>query len=615
METKLEVFRKQIKEDIKNIQNNYLIGDAHIKKDEYAFNYWVLSKIFNVDEEIIPQQITEYSDKSIDCWMHFPEKKEIFIIQNKYYAPTTPLSLKDVSYFLNTPLSLLNNNKYTKSKELQHIFNQCQDCEDYFINLCFFVTTDHVKEDVRILFEDFNKKQKDMKNRATIRAFLYTLPDIYEKYFGEMYNYQPAFSYDLETVNKGTFAAIREEYGIDMKSDAYYIITPVTQIYNLYKKAEEKNYSLFEENIREFLGKNKINKGIIQTLEDPEERRQFLYYNNGITLICKDVISSLKNTKRILTLKDPQIINGCQTTNSIVDVLNTLSVDRRDKEYSKVYVMLKTLVISKNDESFPEFYHNVVKYTNRQNSISDKAFTKKTDLFLRIQKEFEQRGVLLLVKPSDKTSFLNKLKTKELKGVQLRAKLNKIIEPLDMKIENDKDIIVDLEKLLQIFLAFMKDGYEAYTKKPDLLKRESFIFNNISTRMQELINFDNLIRLYYLYLKAEKNRKSSETKRSPIPYYLIGFLGHFIQTEKTPQTIEKLLNKIFSPKFHEIYNHLVTLTDFYRVMCANNNVDFNKMLKQPIKEDFLAQSQSLLAASSEKQQLIQFLRTEEVEAN
>ena len=61
----------------------------------------------------------------------------------------------------------------------------------------------------------------------------------------------------------------------------------VVDIYEIYKQAIEKNYELFEENIREYLGTQGINNGIIKTLKDSVDRANFFYYNNGITIICE----------------------------------------------------------------------------------------------------------------------------------------------------------------------------------------------------------------------------------------------------------------------------------------------------------------------------------------
>ena len=42
-------FRKQIEQDIKGYQDNFKFV-ANIHKDEWAFNYWVLDKLFYEDD-------------------------------------------------------------------------------------------------------------------------------------------------------------------------------------------------------------------------------------------------------------------------------------------------------------------------------------------------------------------------------------------------------------------------------------------------------------------------------------------------------------------------------------------------------------------------------------
>ena len=76
-------FRKQIEEDIHaykeanpNIEN--------LQKDEWAFNYWILDKFFNEDDEIILDKIVDYKDRGIDAYEWFEDTKELYIIQNKW---------------------------------------------------------------------------------------------------------------------------------------------------------------------------------------------------------------------------------------------------------------------------------------------------------------------------------------------------------------------------------------------------------------------------------------------------------------------------------------------------------------------------------------------------
>ena len=83
MTAKSEVFLNQIKEDIAVLQENFKDVDPRIEKDEYAFNYWILSRIYSMDEELIPTNITEYDDKNIDCFVYYENRKELYIIQNQ----------------------------------------------------------------------------------------------------------------------------------------------------------------------------------------------------------------------------------------------------------------------------------------------------------------------------------------------------------------------------------------------------------------------------------------------------------------------------------------------------------------------------------------------------
>ncbi len=43
-------FRNQLNEDISLIQKDWDYLSRYIKKREYAFNYWVLSRLYNIDE-------------------------------------------------------------------------------------------------------------------------------------------------------------------------------------------------------------------------------------------------------------------------------------------------------------------------------------------------------------------------------------------------------------------------------------------------------------------------------------------------------------------------------------------------------------------------------------
>jgi hypothetical protein len=143
----MNTFKEQIQEDL-DLLKEKLAWDSQIGKDEYAFNYWVLSNIYNLDEEDCNTNITEYNDKGIDCFVHYEDDKELYIIQNKYYNENTPLSSKELSDFLTRPLSKLEEGSYTRSPELQKIYLKIKDDKDYKVFLHFFVTNNRNSADL-----------------------------------------------------------------------------------------------------------------------------------------------------------------------------------------------------------------------------------------------------------------------------------------------------------------------------------------------------------------------------------------------------------------------------------------------------------------------------------
>src|SRR5690606_19059531 len=76
------------------------------------------------------------------------------------------------------------------------------------------------------------------------------------------------------------------------------------------------NHRVFEENIRSYLGKtNLVNEKIQATLEDINKKDLFSVLNNGITIVTPE-LTLTPNTKEI-SLTNYQVINGCQTSNTL----------------------------------------------------------------------------------------------------------------------------------------------------------------------------------------------------------------------------------------------------------------------------------------------------------
>lgn len=575
-------FKKQIEEDIREYQENYKYI-SNIQKDEWAFNYWVLDKLFYEDEELVEEKIVDYHDLGIDAYEIYEDTKDIFLIQNKYYGETTAITAEYVKNdFLLRAITALENGTYKKSDELQGAFSKYKDSADFTVYLQLFVTNNIHNREADEYVKKFNV------SHPKYIAKIFYLDDIEERYYGETQQVKKNISVKVESVNKGTILNINTEgYKLENVIDARYVLTPVVSVYRLYRDSIEKGYPIFDKNIREYLGNKGVNKSIYQTLLDEDDRKNFFYYNNGITVICDRMTKIVTqpsdyNMNAAFTIDNPQIVNGCQTVNSIYEALKNIDPDNLEKNFKDTFVMLKILEINREDSGDDKLYKDIVKYTNSQNSIDEKTFVANTDTFIRLQNEFEAKGFLLLIKQSDKNKFANKYKVatklKELSAERIsRFGLNEI--------KKASDTFIPLEKFLQVINAFVAGGYVAYVKKSSMLKFGS-------EQYQTAINFiksgyvtnEVMLDLYMLYKRAEQTKKEKNDSRTPIPYYLIdGFAKYECDGRNPAKIVEQLQDK---DKVNKVVNLYTAVSKAYaREYNKKFNIDYNKMIKRNVEYD------------------------------
>ena len=170
----------------------------------------------------------------------------------------------------------------------------------------------------------------------------------------------------------------------------------VVSAFDLAELVEKNEHYIFESNIRKHLGgKGSINKKISTTLE--EDPHNFFEWNNGITITVDDV--SIKNNE--LYLKGAQIVNGAQTSKSILD---------KKKKANNVNAEVLVTVIKTKDE---EHQRKITKYRNSQNAVKGKDYVSLQDYFVsvhhmltRLDYCFEhQQGLWLNLSPADKSKF------------------------------------------------------------------------------------------------------------------------------------------------------------------------------------------------------------------
>lgn len=584
-------FRTQIREDIKEYQLRYP-NISNIEKDEWAFNYWILDKFFYEDEELIEDKIIDYNDMGVDAYEIYEDTKELYLIQNKYYNDSSKLSAEYVKNdFLLRPITALENGTYRKSVEVQDFFSKYKKHDDFTVYLQIYVTNNNRCDDAEEYVKKFNT------GHPKYRASIFYLDDIKEKYYGDIKQNKQNLEVQIHSVNKGTILNINtDDYKLENVLDAKYVFTPVSSIFRLYRDSIEKNYPIFDMNIREYLGNKGVNKKIYETLLDPEDRKNFFYYNNGITMIC-DKMSSVEtrsfgnNINAVFNVKNPQIVNGCQTVNSIYEALKNVDPRELEQNYKDTFVMLKILQINRENEYEEILYKNIVTYNNSQNSIDEKTFVANNSTFNRLKTEFESKGFLLLIKQSDKNSYSTQYKNL----TKLKEKNHERLEKFGLNSLNKvTDFFVPLEKLLQVVIAFALGGYDAYTKKSNLLKDTTKQYQTaIDFIKDDSITTDSLIDLYLLYKKADLCKSNSEENRFPIPYYLIDGFAKYECNERISNQISKQLSDLQS--IENIIKLYTAVTKAYtRDINETNIIDYNKMIKQPVNYKSLGKQRDIL---------------------
>lgn len=128
---------------------------------------------------------------------------------------------------------------------------------------------------------------------------------------------------------------------------------------------------LFESNVRDYQGGTQVNEEIQNSLQD-RGREEFWWLNNGITIVASKATQSGKT----LTIEDPQIVNGLQTSTEIYQYFQKIRTDGDDRN-----LLVRVIVPAK-----PESRDRIIKATNSQTYIPP-ASLRATD---KVQRDIEE---------------------------------------------------------------------------------------------------------------------------------------------------------------------------------------------------------------------------------
>ncbi len=143
-------------------------------------------------------------------------------------------------------------------------------------------------------------------------------------------------------------------------------------------------WNLVDWNVRAEIKSSPTNKRIQDTLSSPSGRRHFQDYNNGLLVVCKQITyKDVPGNKMLVTLKQPQVVNGCQTLLSLVRAY--LDLSEKDKEDFTSHVRVQLKIIQNQPL---EYVERIIQSTNDQNPMSSRSLKANTIEQKRLQECF-----------------------------------------------------------------------------------------------------------------------------------------------------------------------------------------------------------------------------------
>ena len=234
---------------------------------------------------------------------------------------------------------------------------------------------------------------------------------------------------------------------------------------------------VFESNIRQWMQfKTTVNKGLRDTLQTNPGK--FFYYNNGITIVVSDFVELGQS---LIELHAPQIVNGAQTSNSILD---------HSKRTKNMEGSMTVTIIKADDE---REQNNITKYRNSQNSVRGKDLVSLMDFHKSIKSQLKNCRYFYEIQAG---SFDSKTKSRQC-AYEGDLIYNSYLP------DNHKKVIVAKDAIQALVAGIEQRPTEAYSSPAQFLPRGSKYDDVFNDNLK-----DDYRILLYPYLVKEYAKKS-----------------------------------------------------------------------------------------------------------
>jgi len=386
-----------LKAKLKSFAEKFSIKTSIIGEKEWfeSFtNYTIISNVLNEDYDN-PNAISTGKSKGIDgigiivnnniikdeSDLEKIGENEKIIVRLCFIQATTlsSFSLQKYQSFTDEVINFLNNINIIEP--FTDVLNKLFDEEGRFVEQMIETPTIDLyfcsgKTNHNIDLPEYESEKSKIISRSDYN-FQFNLNDIYFLQANELKKYYDNIDKFLEVL-----VEFNSEILLDEKPEISVSFVSVLKYSELKKIIATENGNgflrekLFVENVRSKIEDSKVNDDILSTLKDDLKRQYFVYFNNGITILCESVKRhEVKQNK--FYIKHPRIINGCQTSHMLYDYSKENQAKADDVE-----IIAK--IISTNK---PELKKDIIYATNNQNAI-DKDLETLNDFHSKMEEYF-----------------------------------------------------------------------------------------------------------------------------------------------------------------------------------------------------------------------------------
>ncbi len=132
------------------------------------------------------------------------------------------------------------------------------------------------------------------------------------------------------------------------------LLVKLIDYYNFIQDQGKLRRYLFDSNIRDFMGLNRVNEDIRDSLND-EDSPDFWWLNNGVTILATGAVS----IGDVAKIQDIQIVNGLQTSESIFRYFENGGKDKKGRS------VLVKVIVSKDSN----IRDSIIRATNNQTTV------------------------------------------------------------------------------------------------------------------------------------------------------------------------------------------------------------------------------------------------------